>query len=52
MSVEEQLTISLYRCVTGLSSHHVAKRFQCFPDTITKYLKAILFFFTSDPFYS
>ncbi|KIJ09149.1 hypothetical protein PAXINDRAFT_33619, partial [Paxillus involutus ATCC 200175] len=50
--VEEQLAIFLYMCVTGLSSHHVAERFQCSPDTVMKYFKAMLFFFSSDPFYS
>ncbi|KIK98423.1 hypothetical protein PAXRUDRAFT_134231 [Paxillus rubicundulus Ve08.2h10] len=51
MSMEEQLAIFLYMCVTGLSSCHVAKRFQCSPDAITKYFKVILFFFASDLFY-
>ena len=36
MSVEEQLGIFLYTCVTGLSSQHVAERFQHSTDTITK----------------
>ena len=36
ISVEEQLSIFLYTCVTGLSSHHVAERFQHSSDTICK----------------
>ncbi|KIK78738.1 hypothetical protein PAXRUDRAFT_163165, partial [Paxillus rubicundulus Ve08.2h10] len=39
-------------CVTGLSSQHVAERFQHSPDTITRYLKCMLFFFASTPFYT
>jgi len=35
-SIEEQLGIFLYTCVTGLSSRHVAERFQHSPHTITK----------------
>ncbi|KIK92735.1 hypothetical protein PAXRUDRAFT_37209, partial [Paxillus rubicundulus Ve08.2h10] len=56
--MEDQLTIFLYTCITGLSSCHVAKRFQCSPDTITKYYALYILdmshtlFFTSDPFYS
>ena len=38
ISVEEQLGIFLYTCVTGLSSHLVAERFQRSMDTITKYV--------------
>ncbi|KAJ8593508.1 hypothetical protein M405DRAFT_721598, partial [Rhizopogon salebrosus TDB-379] len=51
MSVEEQLGIFLYTCVTGLSLRLVGERFQCSPDTITRYFKCMLFFFSSDPFY-
>jgi hypothetical protein len=36
ITVEEQLGIFLYTCVTGLSSRHVAERFQHSPTTITK----------------
>ncbi|KIK37045.1 hypothetical protein CY34DRAFT_28697, partial [Suillus luteus UH-Slu-Lm8-n1] len=38
-------------CVTGLSSCLVGERFQRSPDTITKYFKRMLFFFSSNPFY-
>ena len=34
--LEEQLAIFLYRCVTGLSIRHVAERFQCSNDTVSK----------------
>ncbi|KAF8838473.1 hypothetical protein BDN67DRAFT_866066, partial [Paxillus ammoniavirescens] len=39
-------------CVTGLSSRHVGERFQCSPDTITKYFKSMLVFFLLDLFYT
>ncbi|KIM50011.1 hypothetical protein SCLCIDRAFT_51207, partial [Scleroderma citrinum Foug A] len=38
-------------CVTGLSSHLVGEQFQQSNDTITKYFKPILIFFSSSPFY-
>jgi len=37
VSLEERLGIFLYTCVSGLSSHLVGERFQCSPDTITRY---------------
>ncbi|KIK73416.1 hypothetical protein PAXRUDRAFT_37870, partial [Paxillus rubicundulus Ve08.2h10] len=52
VSVEEQLGIFLYTCVTGLSSCHVGERFQRSPDTVTRYFKQLLFFFSSSPFYT
>ena len=36
--LEEQFAIFLYRCVTGLSIHHVAECFQCSTDTISKHV--------------
>ena len=36
VTVEEQLAIFLYTCVTGMSSHLVAEWFQHSTDTITK----------------
>ncbi|KIM57279.1 hypothetical protein SCLCIDRAFT_53952, partial [Scleroderma citrinum Foug A] len=39
-------------CVTGLSSRHVAERFQHSTDMITKYFKEILFYFSRAPFYT
>ncbi|KIJ11231.1 hypothetical protein PAXINDRAFT_42073, partial [Paxillus involutus ATCC 200175] len=39
-------------CVTGLSSRHVAERFQHSPGTITRYFKRMLVFFANTPFYS
>jgi len=44
VSVEEQLGIFLYTCVTGLSSHLVGERFQCSPDTVTRYSGPNIFF--------
>ncbi|KIK72892.1 hypothetical protein PAXRUDRAFT_179696, partial [Paxillus rubicundulus Ve08.2h10] len=44
--------IFLYTFVTGLSSWHVAERFQHSPDTITRYFKCMLFFFASAPYYT
>ena len=36
VSLEEQVSIFLYMCVTGLSVRHVGERFQCSNDTIAK----------------
>lgn len=36
VSIEEQLAIFLYTCVTGLPTRHVGERFQRSPDTITR----------------
>lgn len=36
ISVEEQLGIFLYACVTGLSTRHLGERFQRSPDTISR----------------
>jgi hypothetical protein len=36
ISVEEQLGIFLYTCVTELSTRHLGERFQRTPDTITR----------------
>lgn len=38
VSLEEQLTIFLYACVTGLTIRHLGKRFQRSNETISKYL--------------
>ncbi|KIK94937.1 hypothetical protein PAXRUDRAFT_141773, partial [Paxillus rubicundulus Ve08.2h10] len=46
------LGIFLYTCVTGLSSHNVGERFQHSPDTVTRYFKQLLFFFSLSPFYT
>jgi hypothetical protein len=46
ISLEEQLAIFLYSCITGLTIRHVGERFQRSNDTISKYvLSSIL---TSD----
>ncbi|KIK78383.1 hypothetical protein PAXRUDRAFT_164165 [Paxillus rubicundulus Ve08.2h10] len=42
----------LYTHVTVLSSCHVGERFQHSPDTLTRYFKQLLFFFSSSPFYT
>ncbi|KAH7917968.1 hypothetical protein BV22DRAFT_976376, partial [Leucogyrophana mollusca] len=52
VTLEEQLAIFLYACVTGLSSRHLGERFQRSPDTITKYFKRMLEFFSEPPFYT
>jgi hypothetical protein len=44
VSVEEQLGIFLYTCVTGLSSRLVGERFQRSPDTVTRYSGPDIFF--------
>ncbi|KIM66621.1 hypothetical protein SCLCIDRAFT_94875, partial [Scleroderma citrinum Foug A] len=38
-------------CVTGLSSQLVVERFQRSPDTITRYFKLLMVFFSSSDFY-
>ena len=38
VSLEEQLTIFLYICVTGLPIRHVGERFQRSNDTISRYV--------------
>ena len=38
ISSEEQLTIFLYTCVTGLSIRHIGERFQHSNDTISRYI--------------
>jgi hypothetical protein len=37
VTLEEQLSIFLYMCVTGLSVWHVGKHFQCANETISLY---------------
>lgn len=36
VTVEEQLAIFIYMCVTGLSTHHVGEHFQCSSDMISR----------------
>lgn len=38
ISIEEQLGIFLYTCVTGMSTRHVGERFQHSTDTISRYV--------------
>ncbi|KIK24233.1 hypothetical protein PISMIDRAFT_49975, partial [Pisolithus microcarpus 441] len=38
--------------VTGLTSRHVAERFQRSNNTISRYFKKMLFIFSDQPFYS
>ena len=38
VSLEEQLAIFLYMCVTGLTVRHVGERFQRSNDTVSKYV--------------
>ncbi|KIO14450.1 hypothetical protein M404DRAFT_90975, partial [Pisolithus tinctorius Marx 270] len=52
VTLEEQLTIFLYTCVTGLTIRHVGERFQRSNDTISRYFKKLLFIFSDPPFYS
>ena len=37
VTLEEQLAIFLYTCVTGLTVHHVGECFQCSSSTISQY---------------
>ena len=48
VTLEEQLTIFLYTCVTGLSVRHVGERFQCSNATISKYVVSNCISFHSD----
>ena len=41
VTLEEQLAIFLYTCVTGLTSPHVGERFQHSTDTINKYVSIL-----------
>ncbi|KIK35758.1 hypothetical protein CY34DRAFT_35699, partial [Suillus luteus UH-Slu-Lm8-n1] len=38
-------------CVTGLSTRLLGERFQCSPDTISRYFRCLLVFFSEDMFY-
>jgi hypothetical protein len=42
VTLEEQLAIFLYACVTGISVCHLAERFQCSNDTILKCVPPLL----------
>jgi hypothetical protein len=41
ITLEEQLAIFLYRCVTGISVRHAGERFQRSNDTISKYVTLV-----------
>ncbi|KAF9060559.1 hypothetical protein BDP27DRAFT_1177700, partial [Rhodocollybia butyracea] len=45
ITVDEQLAIFLYTCVTGLSIRHVGERFQHSNETISQYFKVVIFAF-------
>ena len=47
VSLEEQIAIFLYTCVTGLSIRHVAERFQWPCDVISRYVCDVYRDFTS-----
>ena len=44
ITLEEQLAIFLYTCVTGLTSEHVGERFQHTGETISRYVGCALNF--------
>ena len=46
VSLEEQVAIFLYTCVTGLSIRHVGERFQHSNETISKYAHYITLYIT------
>jgi hypothetical protein len=52
VTLQEQLAIFLYTCVTGLSIRHVGERFQRSNDTISKYFLKMLGVFSHPPFYT
>jgi hypothetical protein len=39
VTLEEQVAICLYTCVTGLTVRHVGERFQCLNGTISRYVR-------------
>ncbi|KIK22780.1 hypothetical protein PISMIDRAFT_48951, partial [Pisolithus microcarpus 441] len=47
ITLEEQVSIFLYTCVTGLLTRHVSERFQQSNGTISKYFKKMLFTFSN-----
>ncbi|KIN96444.1 hypothetical protein M404DRAFT_163032, partial [Pisolithus tinctorius Marx 270] len=51
VTLEEQLVIFLYTCVTGLMVRHVGECFQWSNDTISWYFKKLFFIFSALPFY-
>ncbi|EGO01363.1 hypothetical protein SERLA73DRAFT_179546, partial [Serpula lacrymans var. lacrymans S7.3] len=52
VTLQENLGVLLYMCVTGLTFKHVGKCFQRANDTLSKYFKEILFAFSSAPIYT
>ncbi|KAJ7081525.1 hypothetical protein C8R44DRAFT_527075, partial [Mycena epipterygia] len=52
VTLEEQVAIFLYTCVTGLSIRHVGERFQRSNETISKYFRRVLIAVSSPPFYT
>ncbi|KIK24574.1 hypothetical protein PISMIDRAFT_98407, partial [Pisolithus microcarpus 441] len=52
VSLEEQLAVFLYTCVTGLSIRHIGKQFQQSNSTVSKYFKKILFTFSLPRIYA
>ena len=52
VTLEEQLSMFLYMCVTGLTIRHTGERFQCSNDTISKSFQKMLIIFSSALFYT
>ncbi|KIM62568.1 hypothetical protein SCLCIDRAFT_119232, partial [Scleroderma citrinum Foug A] len=52
VSLEEQLSIFLYICVTGLLIRHVGECFQRSNDMISRYFHKMVKIFVLEPFYS
>ncbi|KIM64947.1 hypothetical protein SCLCIDRAFT_1164605, partial [Scleroderma citrinum Foug A] len=52
ISLEEQLAIFLYICVTGLPIRHIGERFQRSNDMISMYFHKMVNLFASEPLYS
>ena len=52
VTLEEQVTIFLYTCVTGLMMHYVVKCFQCSGNMISWWVLGYFFIHLTDPFNS
>jgi hypothetical protein len=48
VTLDEQLAIFLYTCVTGLSIRHVGERFQRATETVSRYVIEIYTHLTAD----
>jgi hypothetical protein len=52
VTLEEQLAIYLYMCVTGLTVRHVGERFQRANETVSRYFRKMTVIFSSAQFFN